>query len=428
MKISACAIRRIGLYYFIGILCLPSLVVADDWPQWRSINRDGKSSETGLLQSWPEAGPPLLWKIEGCGTGYSAMSISNGRLFTMGNHGDDEYVLAFLEQDGKPLWRVRNGKAYRSSSGNGPRSTPTVDGDLVYSLGATGNLSCLSADDGRQVWQVNILQVFDGNNLGWGLSESVLIEGDMVICTPGGPDKSIVAIDKKTGRTIWTSKGINHPASYASAMALTVDNVRQIVHVTGHAAVGLQATDGKLLWQYSRASSTANCATPLVHDNNVFVTSGYGTGCALLELAGHDGMPQSQEVYFNKVMKNHHGGVVLVNGYVYGYSNRFVSMNFLTGQRAWRDPGPGKCSLIYADGHLYALSQDGIMALVEATPQQYVEKSRFVFNKYQQFKLGGVEEQDEKPTFTPPVIANGRLFLRDQDTIYCYDITDPIDH
>lgn len=408
----------------LSLVVCPSFLMAEDWSQWRGPNRDGKSTETDLLESWPDDGPPLVWKTPGAGTGYSAVSISQGRVFTMGNQGDIEYVIAFSLKDGKTLWRTPNGEAYRNNRGSGPRGTPTVDGAFVYALGANGDLSCLQRQDGEPVWQVNILEKFGGRNIRWGISESVLIEANMVICSPGGENACVVALDKKTGQTLWKSAKLSDPAGYASAVATTVGGVRQIVHFIGRSAAGLRARDGDVLWRYKRAANeTANCATPIIYDNHMYLTSSYGRGCALLELSSSSGRTQAREVYFNKRMKNHHGGVVLVDGYVYGFSGGLVCMDFYTGEPTWTSDGPGKCSLIYADGHLYCLSIKGIMALVQVNPQQYVEKSRFVFKEYTEFKTGGIREEDEKPTWAHPVISHKKLFLRDQDDLYCYNIS-----
>ncbi len=285
-------------------------------------------------------------------------------------------------------------------------------------------MSCHRVEDGILVWSVNILERFGGSNISWGLSESVLIEGDKLICSPGGPDAGIVALDKRTGETVWSSKGHSDKAGHASAVAATIAGERQIVHLTGAAAVGLRASDVQPLWRNtSAANGTANCATPVVYGGGVYYTSGYGTGCALVRITAEDDKMEGHEVYFNKVMKNHHGGVVLVDGCIYGASNQFVCMELVSDQRRWRVPGPGKCSLIHADGHLYCLSVDGVMALVEANPDSYVEKSRFIYKRYENFKTGGLAPADEKPTWSHPVIANGKLLLRDQDTIHCYDIT-----
>lgn len=401
------------------------------WPQFRGPNRDGLSSETGLLDKWPEGGPKLLWTAKGAGGGYSSVAIVGGRFYTMGAIGDDEFVFAYDLANGKQVWKQRNGARYDNDRGYGPRGTPTVEGDVLYALGANGNLSCRHLKNGEPVWQRDVLKEFGGSNISWGLSESVLVHGNKVICMPGGPDASIVAVNKKDGSTIWQSKGLSHRAGYSSAVPFGVGDVEGIAHFTHQALVGLDAKTGKTLWEFPRvANGTANAANPVVHGKHVFGTSNYGQGCGLVELSSDDkGGVAMKEVYFNKKMQNHHGGVVLVDGTIYGSTGnsgrglKLVALDLLTGKELWNHKSVGKASLVYADGHLYCLSINGVMGLVEVNSKKYVEKSRFVFKDYNgKFKTGGIQPNDEKPTWTHPVIAGKKLFLRDQDRIFCYDI------
>ena len=387
-----------------------SLVAAQapgNWPQWRGPNRDGKSTETGLLKQWPTDGPPLIWKAAGAGSGYSSLAISDGRLYTMGLRGDREYVVAFDVSTGKEVWATVNGRAYRDSRGDGPRGTPTVDGNNLYVLGGNGDLSSLEARTGRVLWTMNILQKFGASNIGWGISESPLIIGDRLLVNAGGPGASIVALNKKDGTLIWKSQ--SDKAGYSSAMPVQIGSTTQVVFFTQERGLGLDLKDGKLLWQYPRAANdTANVATPVVRGNRVFISSDYGTGAGLVEIKA-DG--SAQEVYFTKEMRNHHSSSILVGDYLYGFSSGILtSMRFDTGEVAWRDRSVGKGSLVYADGHLYALSENGVVGLIEATPTAYREKGRFRI------------KQESLPTWTHPVIAGGRLYLRDQDTIYAYDV------
>ncbi len=397
----------------LGTVLAVSSSAADDWPQWRGPERTGLSKETGLLKSWPKEGPPLVWKIKDAGTGFSGPAIANGLLFTLGDRGDDSYVLCYDTKDGKPKWAVKNGKAYENMFGDGPRSTPTVDGDRVYVLGAHGDLCCLQAADGKELWRLNILTQFKGDNSSWGISESPLVLDKMLIVTPGGEDGTIVALDKMNGKTIWTSKdpkGQGEEAGYASPITFKVGEVQHVATFTGKGGIGVRASDGKFLWRYDKpANTTANIATPIHHKDQVFFTSDYGTGGGLVRLKPEG---PAEEVYFNRDMKNHHGGVVLVDGHLYGFSGSILTcMKFDTGKVAWDHRSVGKGSLCYADGHLYVLSETGDVALVEATPAEYKEKS--------QFKL---PDRSSAPSWTHPVIANGRLYLRDQGAIFCYDI------
>ena len=378
-----------------------------NWPQWRGPNRDGISTESGLLKQWPADGPPLAWKTSGAGTGYSSLAISNGRIYTMGLRGDREYVIAFDVATGKQVWATAHGGAYRDSRGDGPRGTPTVDGDRLYALGGNGDLSALEVTTGRVVWTMNILQKFGGSNIKWGISESPLVIGEKVLVNAGGPGASVIALNKKDGSLIWKSQ--SDQAGYSSGMPIKINNNTQVVFFTDNRAVGLDLNTGKFLWEYSRASNNvANVATPVVRGNRVFVSSDYGTGAALVEVAA-DG--SAKEVYFTKEMRNHHSTSILIGDYLYGFSSGILTaMRFDTGEVAWKDRSVGKGSLVYADGNLYAFSENGVVGLVEASPAGYHEKGRFRI------------KQESLPTWTHPVVAGGRLYLRDQDTIYAYDV------
>jgi outer membrane protein assembly factor BamB len=378
-----------------------------NWPQWRGPNRDGISKETGLLKQWPEQGPSLVWKASGAGRGYSSFSIANGRLYTMGLRGDREFVIAFDITNGKEVWATPHGGAFRNNRGDGPRGTPTIDGDRLYALGGNGDLSCLEARSGKVVWTKNVLREFGGSNIQWGISESPLVMGNKVLVNAGGPNASIVALNKDNGAVIWKSQ--SDEAGYSSAIPLQVNGGTQVVFFTHDRALGLDVNDGKLLWEYGKpANDTANVATPIARGNRVFISSDYGTGGGLVEIKA-DG--RAQEIYFTKDMRNHHSSSVLVGDYLYGFSSSVLTaMKFDTGEIAWRDRSVGKGSLVYADGNLYCYSENGVVGLVEATPTGYHEKGRFRI------------QQGELPTWTHPVVAGGRLYLRDQDTIYAFDV------
>jgi len=390
------------------LICLLGCTLAwsADWPQWRGANRDGISPETGLLDSWPAGGPPLLWKVQGLGEGYASAAIAGGRLYIQGQQGDQEYVLALDANTGKQLWRSDTGHQFRESRGYGPRGTPTVDGDRLYALAADGMLVCLETATGKRIWGFNIEDRFHGRVLHWGISESPLVDQDRVVVTPGGAGAGVVALEKTTGKVLWMSQ--SDQAGYSSPVAFDAAGSREIAVFTGEAAIGLDFNSGRLIWRYERvANRTADIATPIVHDGEVFLSSDYGTGCALLKVAANG----ASEVYFNREMRNHYSTSVLVGDYLYGFSSSILTaMKFQTGEVAWRDRSVGKGSLIYADRHLYCLGEEGVVGLVEATPAAYREKSRFEIPK------GGF------PTWSQPVIANGKLYLREQDNLYCYNI------
>ena len=406
---------RRNLFALTGLLILAlsapvSNQSSTDWPQWRGPNRDGRSAETGLLTEWPSAGPPLAWKAAGAGTGYSSISTSAGKLFTVGSRGGTEFVHAFDLATGRKLWEAANGAEYGNDRGNGPRSTPTVDGDRLYIMGASGDLSCLETAAGKRVWSLNVLKEFGGSNPRWGLSESPLVYGDRVLINAGGPGASIVALDKRTGKVIWKSE--SDGAGYSSAVVQRVGDTEQAVFFTATRALGVDVKDGRLLWQYPRvANRVANIATPVVKDNFVFLSSDYGTGSALLELEPSGGGVTATEVYFTQEMRNHHSSSILVGEHLYGFSSAILTaLRFADGVTAWKDRSVGKGSLVFADGHLYLFSENGVVGLAEATPAGYREKGRFSI------------QQAGLPTWAHPVISGGHLFIRDQDTIYAYDV------
>ena len=401
---------RVSMLAIIALLCVVQVSMAQSaahWPQWRGPNRDGISKETGMLKQWPAEGPPLVWKATGAGEGYSSFSFSNGRLYTMGLRGDREFVVAFDVATGKEAWATPHGGKFENDRGDGPRGTPTVDGNRIYALGGNGDLSALDARTGKIVWSKNVLKEFGGSNITWGISESPLVLGNKVLVNAGGQGASIVALNKADGSVIWKSQ--SDKAGYSSAIPVELNGGTQVVFFTGERAVGLDAKDGGLLWEYSKPSNrVANIATPIVRSNRVFISSDYGTGGGVVEINPDN---KAQEIYFTKEMRNHHSSSVLVGDHLYGFSSAILTaMKFDTGEIAWRDRSVGKGSLVYADGHLYCLSERGVVGLVEATPTGYKEKGRFEI------------QHGRLPTWAHPVVASGRLYLRDQDTIYAFDV------
>ena len=378
-----------------------------NWPQWRGPNRDGISKESGLLKQWPAEGPPLVWKAVGAGRGYSSFSVASGKLYTLGLRGDREFVIAFDIANGKEAWATAHGGKFENDRGDGPRGTPTVDGDRVYALGGNGDLSALDARTGKIVWSKNVLKEFGGSNIQWGISESPLVMGNKVLVNAGGRNASIVALNKDNGNVMWKSQ--SDEAGYSSAIPLQINGGTQVVFFTAARALGLDVNDGRLLWEYARPSNNvANVATPIARGNRIFISSDYGTGGGVVEIKEDN---KAQEIYFTKDMRNHHSSSVLVGDYLYGFSSAILTaMRFDSGEIAWRDRSVGKGSLVFADGHLYCFSENGVVGLVEATPAGYKEKGRFRI------------AQDSLPTWTHPVVAGGRLYLRDQDTIYAYDV------
>jgi outer membrane protein assembly factor BamB len=384
-----------------------------DWPQWRGPERNGVSKDTGLIKQWPSSGPQRAWSISGLGEGYGSLAIKGDRILVQGTRGGESVVFCLNLADGKTVWSAAMGPKVNEGRGNGPRSTPTVDDDRIYTLTENGDLACLKADDGSPVWSKNILKEFGGDNPGWLISESPLIDGDRVIVTPGGRGAGMVALDKMTGKEIWRAKDLSDGAGYSSAIAADIGGVRTIMNFTSRAAVGVRASDGKLMWRNSSAANgTANCATPVFAGGKVFFTSDYGTGGALLGLSAQDGEVKAQELYFTREMKNHHGGVVLVDGYLYGFSGSsgLTCIEFATGKKMWGNRSVGKGSVAYADGMLYLLGEKQVVGLAEANPNSYVEKGRF-----------SIPDQG-KDSWANPVVAGGKFYIRDQGTLTAYDV------
>ena len=397
----------------ISCLAAPALgATLPDWPQWRGPQRNGLSQETGLLKSWPAGGPKKLWVADALGEGYGTVSIAGDRIYLQGVKSKESVVFALNRADGKQVWSTSLGSRLDQDRGPGPRGTPTVDGDLLYSLTEDGDLACLRAKDGSTVWRRNLLKEFNGRNPHWLISESPLVDGEKLIVTPGGSGASIVALNKMTGKTIWESKDLSDAAGYSSCVVEDIQGIRTIMTITAKAGVGVRASDGKLMWRYEQVSNrTANVATPIYHDNHVFYSTAYGTGCALLSLKKDGAVLKADEVYFNKEMMNHHGGVVLVKDHLYGFSNAILTcMQFKTGTVPWKDRSVGKGSLTYADGMLFLLGEKNTCGLAVATPEAYQEKGRFD------------TEDSGWPNWAHPVVCDGKLYLRNQSKLTCYNV------
>ena len=391
---------------------------ADDWPQWRGPNRDGHSPDTGLLKEWPADGPKLLWKANGLGAGYTSVSVVGERVFLLGEQDDSSFLIALKRADGTELWRTKVGKAGAPGWGGfaGPRCTPTVDGDLVFAVGQYGQVLCANAADGSEIWRKDYAKDFDAPLPEWGFSGMPLVDGDNVILAPGGKEGDLVALEKKTGKLVWRSKELADSIHYSSPILVEIGGVRQIIQLTAASVAGIRASDGGLLWRAERKGATAVIPTPIYHDGQVFVTSSYGTGCNLFKITVEDGKFSATQVYANKVMTNHHGGVVLVGKYLYGFSEGkgWTCQDFETGKNVWRQQGKiGKGSLVYADGLLYLRAEGGkgTVAIIEATPDGYKELSRF-----------DPPDRSEKNSWPHPVVIDGRLYLRDQGVLQCYDV------
>lgn len=414
----------------VAVLVLPAGLFAappTDWPGWRGPNRDALSPDTGLLTEWKPSGPPLAWKAAGLGVGFSSVAIAGGRIFTMGDKGEAQQVIALDRADGRILWTAKVGPPWNDESG-GPRGTPTVDGDLVYAIGTEGDLVCVEAATGKERWRRSLARDFGGEMMSmWKFSESPLVDGDQLIMTPGSRSAGLVALDKTTGKEIWRtvlpdlgSRG-RDGAGYSSIVISNAVGVKQYVQLLGRGLVGVRASDGKFLWGYNRiANHVANISTPIVRAKWVFASTGYQTGAVLLELQKAGDGVQAREIYFLEpgTLQNHHGGLVLVGDYLYaghGHSKGFpICLEFTTGKVAWggdiRNAGTGSAAVAYADGNLVFRYQNGTVVLIEANPAGYKEKGSFV--------IPGVKD----PSWSHPVVLDGTLYLREQDTLFAYDV------
>jgi outer membrane protein assembly factor BamB len=397
----------------IGTFLSASAFAAGDWPQWHGAKRDNLSTDTGLLKEWPAEGPKLLWKAQKLGKGFSSVSVAEGKIFSMGDAGDGAYVFALNETDGKPLWQTRTGEPGEYGGYHGPRATPSYSDGLLYALNQHGNLVCVDAKTGTLKWQHGLQEELKGSLPGWGYAESPLVVGDLVICTPGGSKGTMAAFDKKSGKLAWRTTDWKDEAHYVSAVPAEIGGKAQVVQMTAQSLAGVDVKTGKLFWRTDRHGSTAVIPTPLVRDDLIFTTSGYDVGCNLFEVTSKGARFDAKQRYANKNMVNHHGGVVLVGDHVYGTDEQMlVCMDLKTGKVAWKNRSVGKGSTAFADGMLYVRSESsGKVALVEATPEAYHEK--------------GTLEQPNRSNdqaWPHPVVTGGRLYLRDQGVLLCYDV------
>jgi outer membrane protein assembly factor BamB len=393
-----------------------------DWPQWRGPNRDGKSLETGLLKSWPKGGPKLLWTFRDSGKGYSGPAVIGNRLFLLGSSADgsNEIALAIDVLTGERIWQTEISRLYTNPYGDGPRSTPTLDNGRVYVLTADGTLACLDAESGEKVWTKHLVRDFRGAVPGWGYSESPLVDGDRLVVTPGGKN-CIVALDKNSGATLMTSRGLADPAQYASLIKTFIERVPIYCTMTRQGLVGILAQSGELAFRHeATANGTAVIPTPIAFRNYVFSTSGYGAGCGLVKLSVTGSTVEADEVYANKNMVNHHGGVVLVDRHLYGFSDGkgWICQELTTGKLLWSERRAlAKGSITFADDRIYCYSEnDGTIVLAVPSPAGWKETGRFT-----------IPEKTNVPRnrgriWTHPVVAGGKLFLRDQDLLFCYDV------
>ncbi|HEX7376635.1 MAG TPA: PQQ-binding-like beta-propeller repeat protein [Pirellulales bacterium] len=422
--------NKMTLTKCVAVLFLFSLagavLLADDWPQWRGPNRDGVSPEKGLLKQWPPAGPKLVWQIDNLGDGYSTPAVVGGTIYLLANQGlDDEFIKALDAKDGKEIWSTRLGKVgnpLQKPSYPAARSTPTVDGEWIFALGSDGDLACLEAKNGQPRWRKNLREEFSGKPGTWAYSESPLIDGDTLICTPGGSDATMIALDKRSGKLVWKSPMSEaDDAAYSSPIVVEAAGLRQYVQLLQKGLVGVDAKSGKLLWRYAKPTSKfdANVPTPVAADDCVYVASaGTGGGAVRLKKAD-EGAVETEEVFFSTQLPTAIGGVVKVGDYLYGTTGQaMLCVELATGKVKWRERGLGAASLCFADGRFYLHGENGDVALVEASPEAYRQKGRFT--------PPGLPEQRQSmgKAWAYPVIADGRLYIRDENMLWAFDVKD----
>ncbi len=414
--ISIAALVVVGSLILLEELPAQPTAKTADWPCFRGPNRDNLSPDKGLLKAWPVTGPRLVWRGVGVGEGFSSVAVASDQVYTMGDKGRYSYLHALSRNTGKLLWSAKVGEA--GGNYRGTRCTPTVDGDRVYGIGQFGDLVCVTSKTGKEVWRKNFRQDFNGRSGAWNFTESPLIDGDRLICTPGGENATMVALDKKSGSEIWRCPA-ELEAGYASVIVSNAAGVKQYVQLTAGGTIGVRASDGKLLWRNDRFDgNTANVPTPIALNDQIFTCAGYGTGGTLLSLSAEGPRIRAREVYFQRGLNNKHGGVLIVGDYVFGDSDdsgRPYCAEWKTGKILWRRDrsvgrGEQSASLVYADGHLYIRYANGWVSLVPAVASGYSEKGSFKI------------PNSETNSWAHPVVIGGRLYLREKDVVWCYDV------
>ncbi len=412
--------QRFLLFLILNLTFVASAADGTDWPCFHGPQRNNLSSDTGLLQTWPENGPELLWTNSDIGHGYSSVAIADNRIFTAGMIDKQTYVTA-LDLAGKKLWQCLNGQSWQASEQQtwavpyaGSRGTPTVDGNTVYHLSELGRLAAFDVQTGQEKWNVGLLKTFEAERPEYGYSESVLVHGDSLICCPGGTKGYIAAINKSSGSTLWANTDVKDAVGNCSVIIANIEGVEQIITMSQNRVLSFNPNNGQLLWQFPFANARENnCTDVIVSENLVYASSGYGKGCILLRPQKQaDGTFSVESVWTSELLDNHHGGVLLQNGYLYGAgheSRGWFCLNFETGQKQWQFDGKG--SMTYADGHLYCLEERGTMSLVRATSEKWDEVGSF------RPARGG-----SGLFWAHPVICGGRLYIRHSEHLMAYNI------
>ena len=433
MKMEKKCNNRLPFMMMAAMLVITGMALqAQDWPQWRGHNREGVSKETGLNLDWTSKKPALKWVFREAGFGYTAPTIVGTTLYSQGGSNGKDFAFALDVNTGAVKWKQDLGDEFvdPQNRGNGPRGSVTVDGDKLYLVRGGGQIHCLSASDGKMIWHKDFISDFGGRLMSspnWGFSESPLVDGNLVICTPGGANGNMVALNKNTGDLVWRCTEWTDNASFSSAIIAEVGGIRQYIQQSNKGVGGVSAKDGKLLWKIDNSSyRTAVIPTPIFNDNMVYVTNGYNGGCMGIQLTKEGEGIKADTIYKNRNMDNQHGGVVLINGYIYGHSDRpsdsWVCQNFKTGEIVWsrkhQDTDVGKGSLFAIGDSLVLFGlKNGTLSVVAASPDGWKE-----FGKIEIPERIKDDQTTDKELWSHPVIANGNLYLRDHNLLFCFDL------
>ena len=383
--------------------------VAEGWPQYRGPARTGISDETGLLKSWSAPGPKVVWKAP-LGEGFSGISVVGDRLYTMYGAGEDDILACYATTDGHEIWKLRVDKKWTDDVGNGPRATPTVSGDVVYTLSGRGKLVAVKTAGGEKIWETDLTDKVNAKIPHWGVSTSPLVEGDLLILDAGGgSNKSVVAVDRKSGAIRWTAH--SDDPGYSAPLAVEIGGVRQVLSFAGSSLVSVTPADGKILWSVPwKTPYNVNAAMPVfIPPDKVFISSSYDTGAAVYQITKGGNGFTTKELWKSRVMKNHFNSSVFYKGYLYGFDDRNLKcIDAETGMEKWKQTGFNKGSLLLADGRLIIFSEQGLLAMAEATPEGYKEQGR--------------AQILEGRTWTMPTLAGKKLYLRNEKVMVALEM------
>jgi outer membrane protein assembly factor BamB len=401
----------------LAVVVLPAYASTLEWPCFHGLDRTNRSTETGLMKTWPKGGPNLVWNDSGLGEGYSTVTIASEHIYTAGTRNNQTFVYAF-DLNGKPLWASPNGPTWKTDKSwarayTGSRGTPAFNDGIVYHLGATGQLTAFNGSDGKEIWSIDLKKEYEAELPDYGYTESVLIDGDRLYCNPAGKKAFGICLNKKSGKLVWANIGIEGTAGFSSQILADLGGYRQLVGQSSAVLYGVDTKSGKVLWTVPFKNDRENSIPdPIFYHSDVFASSGYGLGSMLVKLNLREATITPEIIWRTKLLDNLHGGVVQHNGYVYGAGDKskgWTCLDINTGKQMWNAPGKG--SLTYADGKLYCLEENGTMKLVDAIPEKYTVEGVF-----------SVPSGGKGMYWAHPVVCGGRLYIRHADKLFVYDI------